>query len=209
MGVVFCLAHVCRTSHSFIMIDFDFDTELTGKLLIAMPSMEDQRFARSVIYICSHDSEGTMGLIVNKPTPAITFDALMDQLSIEVSRDTSELGVYFGGPVEHGRGFVLHSADYATGDGTTMSHRGIAMSATVEVLQDLAAGTGPSAALLTLGYAGWGAGQLRDEVNQNAWLTCDATHELVFDQPSDDKWDAALASLGVSAEMLSSTAGSA
>lgn len=191
------------------MIDFDFDTDLVGKLLIAMPTMEDTRFARSVVYICSHDEEGTMGLIVNKPTPAITFDALMEQLSIGVARDTSDLGVYFGGPVEHGRGFVLHSADYVTGDGTTQSHRGIAMSATIEVLQDLAADTGPSAALLTLGYAGWGAGQLRDEINQNAWLTCDASHDLVFDRPSDDKWDAALASIGVSPELLSGTAGSA
>lgn len=207
--MAFGLAHIFQSSHHMHMIDCDFDTELVGKLLIAMPAMQDQRFARSVVYIVAHDDEGTMGLIINKPTPAISYQSLMDQLSITVERSSDDIGVYFGGPVEHGRGFVLHSADYATGDGGTQTHRGIAMSATIEILQDIAVDRGPSSALLTFGYAGWGAGQLQDEVNQNAWLTCDATHDLVFDRDPAEKWDAALASLGVTADVLSPTAGSA
>jgi putative transcriptional regulator len=184
--------------------------DLTGKLLIAMPDMGDPRFHGSVVFLCAHSAEGAMGLIVNKPMSDIRFADMLDQLEIGHGPDTRDVAICYGGPVELGRGFVLHTADPvgAGRDGLRVDDR-FAMTATLDVLEDLARGSGPPEALLALGYAGWGPGQLEDEIQQNGWLTADAAPELVFATPMDGKWEAALASLGISPLTLSSQAGHA
>ena len=187
----------------------DNSVNLCGKLLIAMPGMGDPRFDKSVVYMCDHSDEGAMGLIINKPTPEITFASLLEQLSIEGATEDQDTRIYFGGPVEVGRGFVLHSGDYHLKDATLKVDDRFGMTATRDVLTDMANGAGPKAVLLALGYAGWGAGQLEAELQQNGWLTCDATPEVVFNVPDTDKWTAALKLLGVDALMLSATAGRA
>lgn len=182
---------------------------LCGKLLIAMPGMSDPRFEKSVVYICAHSDDGAMGLIINKPMPDVTLADLLKQLSIEDAQGSTTVPVYFGGPVEIGRGFVLHSAEYQSDDNTLGVDAQFAMTATRDILTDIAAGLGPVTTLLALGYAGWGAGQLEGEIQQNGWLSCDATPEVVFDVPAGEKWLAALKLLGVDALMLSATAGRA
>lgn len=185
------------------------DLDLTGKLLIAMPSMGDPRFERSVVLICAHSPEGAMGLIVNKPTGEVALSDMLDQLSIDHGPQSREMGVSFGGPVEPGRGFVLHSLDYVSFVNTLKVEGGFGMTATLDILEELARGKGPERALVVIGYAGWGPGQLEAELAENAWLTCDANMELVFDLPDRGKWDGALKSLGVNALLLSSDAGHA
>lgn len=184
-------------------------TSLVGQLLIAMPDMADVRFARSVIYVCAHSEAGGMGLIINKPQSQISFAQLLDQMEIPHGPDTPAIAVHFGGPVETGRGFVLHSDDYQSGLGTLQAADGVGMTATLDVLEDIAAGRGPAQALLVLGYAGWGPGQLENEIRQNGWLTCDARADLIFDQPNDRKWAGALKLLGIDPVLLSSSAGHA
>ena len=184
------------------------DMELAGQLLIAMPGMGDPRFEKSVVFMCAHSEEGALGLIVNKPMDELTFAALLQQLDIE-ARGAPALDVHFGGPVEGGRGFVLHSSDYRS-PGSTMEVDGtFGMTATLDILEDIARGRGPARALLALGYAGWGPGQLEGEIIQNGWLTCRATEELVFGCDNDRKWQAALTELGVDALLLSAEAGRA
>jgi len=187
----------------------DDNINLCGKLLIAMPGMGDPRFEKSVVYVCAHSADGAMGLIINKPTPEVTFTQLLQQLEIEKATDDPETRIYFGGPVEIGRGFVLHSGEYNVADATLQVDDQFGMTATRDVLTDIATGAGPKAALLALGYSGWGAGQLEGELQQNGWLTCDATSNVVFDVPDADKWTAALKLLGVDALTLSATAGHA
>jgi putative transcriptional regulator len=182
---------------------------LTGKLLIAMPGMGDPRFERSVIYMCAHSDEGSMGLIVNKPAPGVKMDDLLAQLSIPKGDGSRGVIVHFGGPVEHGRGFVLHSADYAQNESTLQVDPRFGMTATLDILQDMAAGAGPRQRIVALGYAGWGPGQLDSEIHRNGWLTCDATPEIVFAPDDSSKWTAALKSLGVDPLTLSATAGRA
>lgn len=182
---------------------------LTGRLLIAMPGMEDPRFAHSVVFLNAHSADGAMGLIVNKPIDGMKLSALLDQLSIALARPELDSDLFFGGPVEGGRGFVLHSTDYVSDLNTLMVDDDFSMTATQDVLEAIAVGAGPAHALMALGYAGWGPGQLEREISQNGWLTCDATSELVFDLPSEEKWAAALASLGVDPVSLSATAGHA
>ncbi|MBE0454165.1 YqgE/AlgH family protein [Roseovarius autotrophicus] len=191
------------TEHSTSPVD------LTGKCLIAMPGMGDPRFAHSVVYLCAHSAEGAMGLIVNKPTDELRMRDLLDHLSITPGAVMRNLPVYFGGPVEHGRGFVLHDDGYRSDLATLNVDRGFGMTATLDILEDLAEGRGPDHAILALGYAGWGPGQLEQELAQNGWLTCDADADLVFTTPDPEKWEAALARLGVSALMLSQQAGHA
>lgn len=183
--------------------------DLGGKLLIAMPSMGDPRFEKSVIFMCAHSDDGSMGLIINKPSADVTFPNLLEQLEIPHIRRTHEPNVHFGGPVEMGRGFVLHSPEYMPDDGVLKVDDDFAMSATKDVVRDMADGTGPAKAILALGYSGWGGGQLEGEILQNGWLTCDATPELVFETAPDDLWTAALQSLGVDPIMLSGSAGHA
>ena len=185
------------------------DTSLTGKLLIAMPGMGDPRFLQSVIYMCAHSEDGAMGLIINKPSKDIRLKKLMDQLDIEVTPDMVDMPVQFGGPVETGRGFVLHSPDYSSVVTTLEVNEDFHMTATLDILEDIAKGKGPQEKLMCLGYAGWGPNQLEGELAQNGWLVCDADPLLVFGTPNVLKWSAALSTLGVSPHMLSAEGGSA
>lgn len=181
---------------------------LEGKLLLAMPNMVDERFDRAVIYVCSHTSEGAMGLVINEPMLALTFEELLEQLGIEVVEPISDILLHRGGPVESGRGFVLHSADYAQ-DSTMIVSESLALTATVDILRAIAQGQGPKNHLLALGYAGWGAGQIEAEIQQNAWLTANADEEVIFHTELEDKWPRAMAMLGVDISMLSTEAGHA
>ncbi|MGV6839815.1 MAG: YqgE/AlgH family protein [Planktomarina sp.] len=182
---------------------------LTGKLLVAMPGMGDPRFEQSVIYLCAHSNEGAMGLIINKPAKGLAFTDLLDQLDIPTGPATSAIKVHFGGPVENGRGFVLHSSDYETAKDTLKVDGNFGMTATLDILEDLAKGFGPQNSLLALGYAGWAPGQLEEELLQNGWLICDAAPDLVFDASDTGKWTAALGSLGIAPHMLSAQSGRA
>ncbi len=184
-------------------------TDLTGQLLIAMPGMPDPRFEHSLIYLCAHSNEGAMGLIVNKPSADVTFGNLVEQLSIESPIDVRDIRVHFGGPVELGRGFVLHSPDFQSQMTTLNVDEAFSMTGTLDVLETIAQGAGPEKRLIVLGYAGWGPGQLESEIASNGWLTCDASPALVFDTEDDQKWEAALGSLGISPLALSSEGGRA
>ncbi len=183
--------------------------DLTGKFLIAMPGMGDPRFETSLILVCAHSENGAMGLIVNKPLPEPGFRRLLEQLEITPGPACANIPVQFGGPVESARGFVLHSPDYGTDDGTLRISDSFAMTATLQALEDLAQGRGPARALLALGYAGWGSGQLENEILRNGWLSCEATPEIAFALDNLTKWERALKSLGVDALTLSATAGRA
>lgn len=183
---------------------------LTGKILIAMPGIGDPRFEHSVIFLCSHGDDGAMGLIVNKTAPGVRLSNLLDQLDIEPQDDAyGRLPVRFGGPVETQRGFVLHSPDYESSVNSLAVAPGFSMTATMDILEDIARGTGPDRFLLLLGYAGWGPGQLEAEIALNGWLTAEADAALVFEMADSDKWGAALKSLGVDPLTLSSSAGHA
>jgi putative transcriptional regulator len=174
-----------------------------------MPQMQDPRFARSVVYLCAHSEEaGAMGLVVNKTIGALTIDELYAQLKIEPVRANRPRPVHFGGPVDPGRGFVLHSVDYRE-EGTLGIGDEFAMTATLDILRAMGKGEGPRQSLLALGYAGWAPGQLDAEIQANGWLSVDADADLVFDEPDDNKWQRALAKLGVSPLMLSTDAGHA
>lgn len=187
----------------------DMEMDLSGQLLIAMPGMGDPRFAHSVVYMCAHSADGAMGLIVNKPTPEVRFAELLEQLEIDVGDGLRDIRVHFGGPVENARGFVLHSTDYTSGDATLQVDEAVAMTATLDVLEELARGRGPQSSMLALGYAGWGPGQLEAEIAQNGWLTATARTDIVFGRANEHKWSAALKSLGVDPVTLSATAGRA
>ena len=182
---------------------------LAGKLLVAMPAMGDVRFEYSVVYVCAHSDEGTMGLIVNKPNPKLKFKKLLNQQNISFNGSIIDTKVHFGGPVEQIRGFILHSSDYQAGVDTLNVDKSFSMTATPDILEDMAKGDGPDISLLALGYSGWASGQVEAELLQNGWLICDATYDLVFNIANSDKWAAALASLGVDPLMLSSQAGRA
>ncbi len=183
--------------------------DLTGKLLVAMPGMGDPRFAHSVIFMTAHSDAGAMGLMVNKPAPELKLSDVLEQLVEGSASVDGSLGVHIGGPVETGRGFVLHSDDYESAIETLVVEGGFALTATLDILEDIAAGKGPDKALLTLGYAGWGPGQLEGEIGQNGWLTCEADAALVFGLPDAQKWGAAVQSIGIDPLGLSATAGRA
>ena len=185
-------------------------------MLIAMPSMGDDRFARSVIYVCAHSSEGAMGIIVNQPAANISFADLLVQLDVIPAADLIQLPsraggvkVLKGGPVETERGFVLHSADFFIENSTLPIDDGICLTATLDILKAIARGDGPASAMLALGYAGWAPGQLENEIHQNGWLHCAADPELIFGQDTDGKYDKALKKIGIDLGMLSSEAGHA
>ena len=189
---------------------------LDGQFLIAMPGMQDDRFARSVVYICAHSADGAMGIMVNQPAPQITFRDLLLQLDIipegaeiRLPDKVDAMRVHRGGPVETGRGFVLHSADYFIENSTLSIDDHICLTATLDILKAIALGTGPRSAMLALGYAGWAPGQLEQEIQANGWLSCPATPELVFDRDLDHKYDRALAAIGIDPARLSSEAGHA
>ncbi len=183
--------------------------DLTGKLLIAMPGMGDMRFEHAVIFICSHGARGAMGLIVNKPAQDVRLSHLLEQLDITPDPPAQDMTVYFGGPVEGARGFVLHSPDYCSDLQSLSISDAFSMTATLDILEDIATGQGPERALMLLGYAGWGPGQLEGEIAMNGWLTADADPDLVFGRADDEKWGAALHSFGVDPLSLSASAGHA
>lgn len=189
---------------------------LEGQLLVAMPLMSDKRFARSVIYLCAHSDEGAMGLIINQRASHINFPDLLDRLNIKVSNpedgipnDILTRSVYQGGPVETGRGFVLHSPDYFAADSTLTIDTGICLTATVDILKAIAAGEGPRKSIFALGYSGWSAGQLESEIQANGWLHCPADASLVFDPEIETKYPRALAKIGIDPSHLVADAGHA
>lgn len=189
------------------------DTSLQGKLLIAMPSLAEPVFAGSVITLCAHSEEGAMGLIVNKPLAGMSFLDLADQIDLtrlppERAEKLSQVPVFMGGPVEQQRGFVLHSPDFK-GEHTLAINPQIAVTSTLDILQHLADGTGPSRFLLALGYSGWSPGQLENEILHNGWLHCDYGQDLVFSAESSGKHARALETIGVDPSMLSAAAGHA
>ena len=184
------------------------DGYMTGQLLIAMPTMSDPRFERTVIYMCAHSADGAMGLVVNKQADEIDFPELLNQLEIETEGVKNPIPVLGGGPVETGRGFVLHSLDYRQ-DSTLEVSDEVGLTATVDILRSIAEGEGPAHSLLTLGYAGWSAGQLDDEIQANGWLNVSADVSLLFDGALGEKWDRAVRKVGIDPSFLSADAGHA
>lgn len=183
--------------------------DLTGALLVAMPGMGDPRFDRAVIFLCAHSDDGAMGLIVNKPVPDLTLGDLLQQLDLHGDGAAQAGTVHFGGPVEGGRGFVLHSTDFQSGLKTLNVVNQFGMTATIDVLEAIANGHGPDQAKVMLGYAGWGPGQLENEIAHNGWLTAAATPELVFAAKDDSLWTEAVKSMGIDPLGLSGAAGRA
>src|SRR5258708_2117776 len=187
---------------------------LDGQLLIAMPVMGDPRFERSVIYLCAHSPEGAMGIIVNRPAGSIDFPELLVQLDIiqkadqiKLPENAETMKVLKGGPVDTGRGFVLHSSDFQIKDATLRIDEGICLTATVDILKAIAKGAGPKHAILALGYAGWAPGQLESEIQHNGWLHCDADPDLIFGGDVEEKYLRALRKIGIDPAMLSNEAG--
>ena len=182
---------------------------LSGQLLIAMPGISDPRFERSLILICAHDSQHAMGIAVNRPVEGLTVPDLLERLEIDITDDMEEDLVLMGGPVEVERGFVLHTNDYHAEYSLDVDG-GLTLTTTREVLEAMGGPTHhPRRAILALGYAGWGAGQLEREIRENVWLTVEADEALVFDDDYDTKWSRALSKLGIDAQFLSSEAGRA
>jgi len=181
---------------------------LQGQILLAMPGMMDPRFERGVIFVCSHSDDGAMGLVLNSHLDSLTFEELLEQLEIDTGATPPDIPIHAGGPVETGRGFVLHSADFRQ-DTTLEINRDFSLTATVDILKAIAAGKGPRRHLLALGYAGWSPGQIEREMQDNAWLSCPADEDLVFGTPPDKMWSLALARMGVDVSMLSSFSGHA
>lgn len=170
---------------------------LEGKLLIALPGMTDERFAQTVIYMCAHSAKGAMGIVINKPIPGLSFAEVLKQLQIETKPLIAEFPILYGGPVETGRGFVLHSGDYEGSDSTLPVSEEISLTATLDILRALAEGRGPKQALFALGYAGWAPGQVETEFQRNGWLHCKADPSLVFGVDPEAKWRTALQRLGI------------
>lgn len=188
---------------------------LDGQFLVAMPNMPDERFARSVIYMCAHSAEGAMGIIVNHKAQNVDFRELLVQLdiveagAIRLPPRASGVHVLKGGPVETGRGFVLHTPDYFIESATLPIDEGVCLTTTVDILRAIARGEGPDRAILALGYAGWGAGQLEGEIQRNDWLHCPASPDLIFDAALESKYDQVMRFIGIDPSMLSSEAGHA
>lgn len=189
---------------------------LDGQVLVAMPTIRDERFARTVIYLCAHSDEGAMGIVVNQPAANIKFRDLLVQLEvlptaklIEVPPRAETVRVLKGGPVETGRGFVLHSADFFIENSTLPIDDGICLTATLDILKAIARGQGPESAVLALGYAGWAPGQLESEIQANGWLNCNADPDLIFGRDADAKYALALQKIGIDPAKLSSEAGHA
>jgi putative transcriptional regulator len=189
---------------------------LDGQMLIASPSMQDERFARSLIYVCAHSSEGAMGIVVNRPAANVRFPDLLVKLNVVPAADLIQLPpragdvtVLKGGPVETERGFVLHSADFFIENSTLPIDDGICLTATLDILKAIARGAGPASAILALGYAGWAPGQLDNELQNNGWLHCSADRDLIFGTDVDAKYNRAMQKIGIRPGMLSSDVGHA
>ena len=175
---------------------------LTGKLVISMPHLEDSRYYQSVIYICGHDETGAMGIMINKPLATVKFTDLLEQLGISFPPTAPNLPIHYGGSVEIGRGFVLHSADYMT-DSSTLISNNLALTATLDILRAVAYGGGPASHLMALGYVGWGAFQLEQEIQNNGWIVIDSSEDLIFATDFDGIWKLAMASIGVNPNSIS------
>ena len=187
-------------------------TSLAGKLLIAMPSISDENFERSVVFLCAHSEQGAMGFVVNKPAPLTVFSDLLEKTDLagrleDVPEDVMRIPIRLGGPVETFRGFVLHTPDYPADDTSLVVGKDYVVSATLNVLTDIASGKGPERRLIALGYAGWSPGQLENEILHNGWLHCEPDADLVFEANLDLTHERALAKLGIDPRMLSSEAG--
>ncbi|MEX0957606.1 MAG: YqgE/AlgH family protein [Rhizobiaceae bacterium] len=190
------------------------DGYLDGHFLVAMPGMKDDRFSRTVIYVCAHNDEGAMGLIINQ-VQDLRFPDLLVQLGVVEERETIKMPasardiiVRHGGPVDRSRGFVLHSGDYVV-ESSMQVDTEVCLTATVDILRAISTGRGPNRALMALGYAGWGAGQLEGEIAENGWLTCPAQSDMLFDGDIDTKYERILAHIGVNLVHFSQTAGHA
>ncbi|MBL4693314.1 MAG: YqgE/AlgH family protein [Magnetovibrio sp.] len=181
---------------------------LVGHLLVAMPGMPDSRFDKAVVYVCAHSKDGAMGLVINQAMEDITLPELLKQLGVTPTPYSDKISVQLGGPVEQGRGFVLHTPEYVH-DSTMVVNDKMALTGTLDILQDIALGEGPQQSLLILGYAGWGPGQLDAEILENGWLTVEADPELVFEADLDAKWHHAMSKLGIDLSLLSEDAGHA
>jgi len=198
------------------MSETDEEGYLSGQLLVAMPGASDTHFERSVVYVCAHSEEGAMGIVINRPAEHLSFMELLQQLdlipedkAINIPPALNRMAVFVGGPVETGRGFVLHSADYFSADSTMAIDGSVCLTATIDILRAIARGSGPHQSLLALGYAGWAPGQLESEIQANGWLTCPGDAELVFDPRPDEKYTLALAKMGVDPSFLVTQAGNA
>lgn len=181
---------------------------LAGHLLVATPTIQGSCFARSVVYLCAHNEAGAMGIIVNYSVDGIRLGDILTQLDIHKDAEARDLPVHFGGPVESNRGFVVHDADYPTEE-CLIARDGIAVSANVSILQELARGKGPARGMLVLGYAGWAPGQLESEIETGSWIVAPATKQIMFDTASDLKWNVAIASMGIDLGHLSTDVGHA
>ena len=181
---------------------------LTGKLLISMPSLQDERFYKTVIYMCAHSSEGAMGIIINKKIDYDLYPDLLEQLGIDKPLGSKKLYVRYGGPVESGRGFVLHSDEVIQKE-TLSIDKGVALTSTSEFFDDLSKGKGPKNSILALGYAGWGPGQLEDEIIKNSWMTLAVKTSFLFDEEVSRKWAEAYKIIGVDPNNLSFKSGRA
>jgi putative transcriptional regulator len=198
------------------------DSAFQGQFLVAMPGMPDKRFQQTLIYICSHGKQGAMGLVANRPHPSLSFDALADELSImpalaadgsgpeQIVRQNRDgrIDVFYGGPVECHRGFVLHSNDFFL-PGTSPVGPKIGLTTTLDILKEIYRGNGPSRAFIAMGYSGWGAGQLEEEIAENGWLVCPADAEVLFSAPPEDRYRLALSAIGVDPMLLSDQVGHA
>lgn len=186
----------------------DEDQDLAGMMLVAMPGMSDERFAKSVVFLCSYNEQGAMGLIINQVKEDITFNRVIENMNLRANEDIGHIPVYYGGPVETGRGFVLHSTDYTHEHSLIIDDR-FALTATVEVLEAISLGKGPEQMIFALGYAGWSPGQLDQEIQASGWLLAPADDLVVFAMDDEAKWAGALAKLGVEPSSISSVAGRA
>ena len=187
------------------MIDAAF---LTGQLLIAMPAVDDSRFAQSVLLVCAHTEEGAMGIVLNRPLIKPSFEALLQQLDVQPTPPARQIRLCEGGPVDHGRGFVLHTSDWV-GDGSLHVADDLALTASLDILHEIATGGGPREGLLALGYASWGPGQLDQEMQDNIWLTAPTSHDVLFDADYETKWRRAMAILRIDPILLSGAVGHA
>jgi putative transcriptional regulator len=175
---------------------------LVGKILVAMPYLMDSRFTQSVVYICGHDQNGAMGIMINKPLIELTFLDLLRQVSIIPGPECPQIQIYHGGPIDISRGFVMHSHDYHT-DTTVVVDSQIGVTSTLDILRAIARNNGPKKSMVCLGYAGWTSGQIEQEINDNDWIIMEPTMELIFETPSENKWRAALSKIGVDPSIMS------
>ena len=181
---------------------------LLGKIIVSMPSQEDERFFKTVIYMCAHSSEGSMGIIINKKIDYDLYPDLLEQLGVDKPLENKKLFIRYGGPVESGRGFVLHSDDIIRKE-TLNINKGVALTSTAEFFDDLSIGRGPKHSILALGYAGWGPGQLEKEIIQNSWMTIEVDSNFIFDEEVSEKWSQAYKIMGINPDNLSFKSGRA